>query len=93
MIGEYKLNEIYNEDSYKAIKKIPDKSVDCIYTDIPYELQSDGKGGGAFGDCIHKLIRRNMKDIIEGIDYSILDDFERISKNLICLFGAINNKY
>lgn len=82
MIGEYKLNEIYNEDSYKAIKKIPDKSVDCIYTDIPYELQSNGKGGGAFGDCIHKLIRRNMKDIIEGIDYSILDDFERISKKL-----------
>lgn len=35
-IGKYELNNIYCEDSYKAIKEIPDKSIDCIYTDIPY---------------------------------------------------------
>jgi DNA modification methylase len=82
MLGEYKLNEIYNEDCYEAIKKIPDKSVDCIYTDVPYLMQSGGKGGGAFGDRVHKLIRKDMKNIIEGFDYSILNEFVRISKKL-----------
>ncbi|MDY0278394.1 MAG: hypothetical protein RBQ97_09970, partial [Acholeplasma sp.] len=73
-----KVNEIYLGDSYELIKKIPDKSVDCIYTDVPYLMQSGGKGGGAFGDRVHKLIRRDMKNIIEGFDYSILDDFMRV---------------
>lgn len=81
-IGKYELNKIYNEDSYKAIKNIPDKSVDCIYVDIPYKMQQGGKGGGAFGERIHNLIRRNMEDIIEGIDYSIFDEFVRISKKI-----------
>ena len=36
MLGKYETNQIYNEDSYKAIKEIPDKSIDCIYVDIPY---------------------------------------------------------
>lgn len=39
---KYELNQIYNEDSYKAIKEIPDKSIDCIYVDIPYIIQSGG---------------------------------------------------
>lgn len=44
MLGEYKLNEIYNEDCYDAIKKIPDKSIDCIYVDVPYLYKSGGAG-------------------------------------------------
>ena len=30
------LNKIYNEDCLEGMKKIPDGSVDCIVTDIPY---------------------------------------------------------
>ena len=30
------LNKIYNEDCLEGMKKIPDASVDCIVTDIPY---------------------------------------------------------
>ncbi len=41
-------NVIYNEDCYEGIKKIPDKSVDLVYIDIPYDLEGNG-GGGAFG--------------------------------------------
>ena len=43
-IGKYEVDKIYNEDCYKAIKEIPDKSVDCIYVDIPY-LYDSGWGG------------------------------------------------
>ena len=35
MLNKY-LNKIICGDSYKLIKELPDKSVDCIYTDIPY---------------------------------------------------------
>ena len=45
---KYELNKIYNADCYEAIKDIPDKSVDLIYTDIPYDLEGNG-GGGCFG--------------------------------------------
>ena len=40
-------NNIYHGDCYKLIKEIPDKSIDLIYTDIPYDFV--GNGGGAFG--------------------------------------------
>jgi DNA modification methylase len=76
------LNKIHLGDSYKLIKQIPDKSVDLVYTDIPYQMQSGGKGGGAFGDRVHRLIRGDMKNIIEGIDYKIFDEFKRIMKKV-----------
>lgn len=45
------INNIYNGDAYEFIKYIPDKSIDCIYTDIPYSFVGNGinGGGGAFG--------------------------------------------
>lgn len=45
---EYELNKIYNDDCYEAIKKIPDKSIDLIVTDPPYEWQRGGKMTGLF---------------------------------------------
>ena len=75
-------NKIYLGDSYELIKKLPDKSVDCVYIDIPYEMQSGGKGGGAFGNRIHNLIRKDMKNIIEGINYSIFDEIKRVLKKI-----------
>lgn len=48
MLGKYELNKIYNEDCYEAIKNIPDKSIDLIVTDPPYEFDMSG-GGGHFG--------------------------------------------
>ena len=45
-IGKYELNKIYCEDSYKAIKEIPDKSIDLIVTDPPYLIENTTAGGG-----------------------------------------------
>ena len=44
-------NRIYLGDAYELIKGIPDKSIDLIYTDIPYAFTGNGLnvGGGAFG--------------------------------------------
>ena len=44
-LGRFELNDVYLEDSYKAIKEIPDKSIDLIVTDPPYEIVGGGSGG------------------------------------------------
>ncbi|QIK70861.1 site-specific DNA-methyltransferase [Erysipelothrix sp. HDW6C] len=41
MLGEYKLNTLYNEDSTKAIKKLPDNCIDVILIDPPYGIKMD----------------------------------------------------
>lgn len=89
MIGRFTENTIYNEDCYKAIKDIPDKSVDLIYTDIPYDLEDNG-GGGCFGEKhrdYHKEYEAvskntNIRETPFGIDYAILDEFCRVCKNI-----------
>ncbi len=63
----YKINNIYNEDSYKAIKEIPDKSIDCIYTDVPYLYKSTGKditGKSAVSKRISKIQNKDLLDIL-----------------------------
>lgn len=44
------LNKITCGDCYKLIKEIPDKSVDCIYTDIPYLYNQGGSGNSELGE-------------------------------------------
>lgn len=39
------MNSIVLGDSYELIKNTPDKSIDCIYTDIPYFYVQNGIGG------------------------------------------------
>lgn len=83
--GEYKYqpNNIYNVDSYEAIKEIPDKSIDCIYVDVPYLL---GKGGGNDSELSKRAKKRNNElidaDITNDFDYAILNEFIRISKKV-----------
>ena len=50
MGGQYLPNNIYNVDSYKAIKEIPDKSIDCIYVDVPYLYHSGGNGNSLINE-------------------------------------------
>ena len=33
-------------DAYALIKTIPDKSIDLVYTDLPYLMVGGGKGSG-----------------------------------------------
>ncbi len=36
------LNKIYNEDCLEGMKRIPDKSVDCVICDLPYGVLNSG---------------------------------------------------
>jgi DNA modification methylase len=75
------VNEIKLGNAYEIIKEIPDKSVDLIYTDIPYLHQSGGSGTSK----ISKNILSKTKEIAfvsNGIDFKIFDDFVRVMKKI-----------
>lgn len=78
------INKIINCDCYEMIKNIPDKSVDLILTDPPYDFHcGSAHNGGIFKN---RLVKPGQ-DIIDlkinkGIDYSILNEFIRIMKHI-----------
>lgn len=120
-------NNIYLGDCYELIKQIPDKSIDLIYTDIPYMFATGGNAG-AFGykarnyneaivvsddkrekikaeaDRLLEVMNNNpvgsdeykkahsqrskllvdidTYDIRTGIDWAILDELNRVMKNI-----------
>jgi DNA modification methylase len=79
-LGKYKIDNIYNEDCYSAIRNIPDKSIDLIYTDPPYEFGSGGCAGIAKERKFTKEIFFGKMDY--GINTSILDEFVRVMKRI-----------
>lgn len=81
-LGKFETDSIYNVDCYEAIKDIPDKSIDCIYTDIPYIIQSGGASDSPLSQRAKRLRNIDLKDIKDGIDYSIFNDFNRIMKKI-----------
>jgi DNA modification methylase len=77
------INKIILGDCYEIIKQIPDKSIDCIYTDIPYLFSTGGSGDSELGRQIAQT-QAEIKDISNGINYDILDDFVRVMKKINC---------
>ena len=77
------VNQIILGDSYEIIKQIPDKSIDLIYTDIPYLF---GKGGSGKSRISRNIVAktRQIADMSNGVDWSILDEFVRVMKKVNC---------
>jgi DNA modification methylase len=73
------LNKIHLGDSYELIKQIPDKSIDLIYTDIPYDIQG-GAGGGFMSERISRVRDKELVGLKDGINYDILNQFSRVLK-------------
>lgn len=53
-LGKYEINNIYNEDCYEAIKNIPDKSIDLVYIDPPYQFCMGGNSSSSLGQRKYK---------------------------------------
>ena len=64
------MDEILNMDCNKGLELVPDKSVDLIIMDPPYEM--DTCGGGAFGS-FNKLYHGELNPISNGISNDTLD--------------------
>jgi DNA modification methylase len=73
------LNKITCGDCYELIKNLPDKSIDLIVTDPPYQLETEGSKENSisktFANCNSEL-----KEIDEGIRLEILDEYMRVMK-------------
>ncbi len=74
------INTIKLGDAYELIKQVPDKSVDLIVTDPPYEYAQLSGGGIAGQREFFKEIQDSKID--KGFDYSLLDEFVRICKKI-----------
>ena len=68
------INTIQLGDCYELIKDIPDKSIDLIYIDIPYLYKQHGGGNSPLGKRT-MIKKEQLKNIENGIDWSILDIF------------------
>lgn len=79
MLGKYELNKIYNEDCMEGMKRIPDKSVDMILTDIPYGVVNRNDNG-------LRNLNKEKADIFDLDMNKMLEEFTRISKGQIVVF-------
>lgn len=75
------LNKIYLGDAYELIKQIPDKSIDLIVTDPPYEFIPGGSGHSDLG----QRKRTNANDI-----YNL--DTNRTKQNIVTGGGCFGTK-
>lgn len=79
------LNKVYLGDANELIKSVPDNSIDCIYTDIPYLYQMGGGGSSDVALRIRKNADRlEQAEIDKGIDYDIFNEFVRVMKKINC---------
>ena len=72
-------------NAYEEIKKLPDKSVDLIITDPPYNIDTKYTScmRNDIGKSYHSVIRElSADDLTSGVELSILDDFLRVLKTV-----------
>lgn len=79
---DYK-NKIICADSYKFLKSLDADSVDCIYTDIPYELTCTNNT---------KPFLSQIKDFANGTDFTILNEFVRVLKKINLFIWCSTNQ-
>ena len=91
-IGRFETNNIYNEDCYKAIKDIPDKSIDLVYIDIPYLIDNGGCSDNELSKRAKRLRSVELESIRHGIDYSILDELVRVLKSIYIYIWCNKNQ-
>lgn len=75
------INTITLGDSYELIKDIPDKSIDLIIIDPPYEIKQISGGGCLAHKNIKKMFNElKQKELDKGINEDILAEILRVMK-------------
>lgn len=88
-ISDIMLDEIKNVDCMIGLDEIPDRSIDLIITDPPYQMETCG--GGAFGS-FNRLYHNSLTDISKGISNNILDALMPKMKAINCYFWCNKNQ-
>ena len=74
--------KLLHGDCYELIKQIPDKSIDLVYIDIPYEYKFGAKGHSELSQRMQKRKYVDLVDMQDGIDFSIFDELDRIQEHI-----------
>lgn len=72
------LDKIYNADVYEKIKEIPDNSIDCIYTDIPYLYSTGGTSKTEMGTR-----RKNLNEQLHNFNLSLQNNIDKNKHKLL----------
>ena len=70
---------LYNNDCLQVLKEIPDKSIDLVVTDPPYDIETSGAGLYKQADKQYVKELVGMKD---GFSEEILDELCRVMKKI-----------
>lgn len=79
------VNCIYNEDCLLGLKRIPDKSIDLVVIDPPYDICTKGgkKGESKLGKDMLKLESELINsNLVDGFNLKVLDELVRVMKNI-----------
>ena len=74
------LDVIHNMDCLEGLRSLPDKCVDLIVTDPPYEF-NDTRGGGTFGSK-HRTYHAELDPLSKGVTKEVLDEMVRVMKKI-----------
>ena len=77
---------LYNDDCLKILRTMPDKSVDLVITDPPYEVSATN-GGGSINKI--KKLNQSLKDLTD-LDITEGSDFENVNNELVRVMEKIN---
>lgn len=76
------LDKVYLGDCLQLLRDIPDKSVDLVVTDPPYEIANSG-GGGSQGHKVCKVLNEcDDINILNGFNKEVLDECVRVLKKI-----------
>lgn len=77
---------LFNNDCKEILKTLPDKSVDLVVTDPPYEVSASG-GGGICNNVMH--LNKSLKSLSD-LEIDNGYDFESINNELVRVMKNIN---
>lgn len=79
------VNQIYNQDCLIGLKDIPDKTIDLVIIDPPYDICTKGgcKGKTRIAKHMKNLEDELIKnDLVNAFNYSVLDELVRVMKRI-----------
>ena len=87
--SELKSQTIYNMDCLEGLRMIPDKSVDVVISDPPYELELKDKNTGAAKDA---EFLDEIGFMSNGFNRQVLDECMRVLRKIKAFFYCSKNQ-
>jgi site-specific DNA-methyltransferase (adenine-specific) len=79
LLGSLELNRIYQRDCIEGMRMIPEKSVDLILTDIPYDVVNRESNG-------LRNLNKKSADVLTFDLAEFLTECDRVCKGVIYVF-------